>query len=167
MTNNYDNDDFDAMFNENDDVFSGLDDPDLQTFNRLPFFNPEQTYVLEIDCIKFTKSTQNMNRFWHLEFNIVESTDENLPAGTQARHTITVSSVTKYKNYGPAAFRGFLSAVTGIAINNPKLPADFWKTLSIAALKEDKLNGKKVILRTVNNSNNEKYPFHNYSTYKG
>jgi len=158
-----DNNDFDAMFDENDDAFNGLDDPDLQTYNRLPFFNNDMKYKLEVYAIIFSASTQNNNRYYHIEFNIEESNDPERIPGSQARHTITISSIAKYKNYGPAKFKQFLSAVTGIPENRADLPQGFWSSLAIAALKEGKLNGQKVYLQTVTNKNNKNFPFHNYS----
>lgn len=166
MSNKSMEDEFDAMFTENDDVFDGLDDPDLQTFNRLPFFNEEKAYLLELDMIKFTKSTQNNNRFYHLEFTVLESDDERLPPGSQARHTITISGIAKFKDYGPAAFKQFLSELIDIPVKMPGLPPGFWKDLAIDSIKEGKVNGKKIRLRTVRNNNNPTFPFHNYSTYK-
>lgn len=166
MTDN-NNNDFDAMFANNDDVFSGLDDPELQTYNRLPFFNSGFNYLLEIDTIKFSVSSQNTNRYYHIEFTILESSDPELFVGQQARHTITISGQPKFKAYGPAAFKGFLSAVTGIPEKRADLPDGFWGAVATAAIKEGKLNGEKVRLQTVRNNNNENFPFHNYSHYSG
>ena len=147
--------DFDAMFNENDDVFDGLDD--CETWDRLPFFQPNERYLLTVDAVKFVKSSQSNDRFYIINFTIDESTCDELPAGTRASHVIKCSSIPKERMYGPMNFKQFLSGVTGFPASRKDVP---WSKIGKAAIAEGKLNGMKVRLQT---NLNQKGTFTNHT----
>jgi len=152
-TNNQNNTDdmfeyFDAMFNENEDVFDGLDD--CETWDRLPFFKqepnePNNTYLLQIDVVKFVKSSQTTDRFYIINFTILESTCDELPPGSMACHVIKVDSRPKYRMYGPMNFKQFISGVIGYPSNRKDIP---WSQIGKSAIKDGSFNGKKVRLQT-------------------
>jgi hypothetical protein len=157
-----DNVDFDAMFADNEDVFDGLDD--VETWDRLPYFEPNHRYLLEVDSVQFVKSTNDEGvRFYILQFTIVESTCEALPAGTRAANIIKCSKEAKLRKYGPMNFKQFLSGVSGIPANKADFP---WGKLAKSAVSEGVLNGERVRLQTSLNKAGT-FTNHTFSKYDG
>lgn len=159
MTEKQQEEDFDAMFNNNDDVFDGLDDVD--TWDRLPWFEPNYQYDLQVDSIKFVHSNKNTDRFYVLSFTILKSDCEALPEGTRAAHIIKCSSDKVTRAYGPMNFKQFLSGITGI----PSTKKDVsWGSMAKAAISEGIFNGQKVKLQTRLNKDGT-FTNHTYSQF--
>ena len=142
------NNDFDAMFDNNNDVFSGLDD--CETWDRLPWFEANHRYLLEVDSVKFIVSNDDPSvRYYVITFTILESSCPELPVGTRASHRIKCTS-DRLRAYGPMNIKQFLSAMTGMPATRNDVP---WTELGKAAVSDGVFNGKKVRLQTTLNKN--------------
>jgi hypothetical protein len=154
------NDDFNAMFADNEDLFDGLDEVD--TWERTPWFEAGHQYLLEVESIKFVPSQQDPGvNYYILSFIIVESSCEDLPPGTKASHRIRCAKDAKTRMYGPMNFKQFLSGVMGEPASSSNVS---WGALAKAAISEGELNGKKVRLQT-NLNKTGKFTNHTYSYY--
>jgi hypothetical protein len=149
-----------SMFDDND-LFAGLDD--VETWDRLPWFEAGHRYLLEITDVKVTNSQKEYGvRFYVMEFNILESSCPDLPAGTRASHRIKCTRDVETRSYGPMNFKQFLSGVSGIPANTKGV----FEELGKGAVNEGLLNGQKVWLQTSLNKTG-KFTNHTYSQYKG
>jgi hypothetical protein len=155
-----DNTDFDTMFADNPELYDGLDD--VETWDRLPWFEAGHRYLLNIDSVKMVPSQQDPSvRFYVMEFTILESDCDALAVGTRASHRIKCTRDRKTMQYGPMNFKQFLSGVLGVPASRKDVP---WGQIAKAAMAEGKLNGKKVRLQT-NLNKTGTFTNHNYSEY--
>lgn len=144
-----------SMFD--DDVFDGLDE--VEVFDKLPWFEANHTYKVEIDGVKMVHSDTKGIPFYIIECLILESTCPELPAGMKAARILPIRPDRISRTYFKQELKQFISAVLGLS--REEQDGFAFQEMNKAIVTEGVFNGRQVRIKTSLNKNG--FTNYNYS----